>query len=628
VRRDLFLHFLNRDTREIFGVYDLREETHRRLMRRALNAAVALCEDRCIAPPGFIIEDVMAFELAETQKAYLQASVIQFPMREHNLAEFAEKKRIGYEPMRNRYSGLFDDTRIGFLGDTALGLIHRQSHITERILEGWQAGPQSGEKIWNPVKSVLTPSDIDRIATIPVPLNDRGTALTWAAMTPELPAAAMAAAAPLRDALQHIYFKQYCAEFRLLVLSGIPSLIQDFMLPNKPKSYSYRRLRTFLDVFNLADVVLDAPADLMVALRARDGYISFMDAYVELAEQQATDTNLQFAAARAARATKYDWTSIARRRTNLFELGPLEIVEFDDALRELARILSAEHGLPTRVDRRAPPSATKKDKPIVIHTAELDLVLFVALDEELDVLAAELNLSKSHLSPAAKGRIGATPVEVICPKAMGRVPAAVSVATYLAKRPPPKLIIIVGLAGGFGENGSALGHALCVTTVVDLANRKVVDDEGGGASHKFRRHDYTMNPALNAVLTSDAFDKKAWSDDAHERFDWPQDRRPSIHSGPIASVDEVVSSDQWRVRMLSGHGGDDKLLGVEMEAGGVCAAAEQAGVPVCMLRVVSDNADPSKADDAWRRRGMRTVASLLARLPLDAVFEAIGTSRR
>jgi nucleoside phosphorylase len=69
---------------------------------------------------------------------------------------------------------------------------------------------------------------------------------------------------------------------------------------------------------------------------------------------------------------------------------------------------------------------------------------------------------------------------------------------------------------------------------------------------------------------------------------------------------------------------NDKLLGVEMEAGGVCAAAEKYSVKVCMLRAVSDNADPSKGDDKWRTIGMKALARLLAKLPFDAVKAALA----
>ena len=626
MRRDLFLHFLNRDTREVFNFSVMQDRDHRRVVSRALNAAVALCEDRCIAPPGFVVEDVIAFELAELQRAYLKASIIQFPLRENNLAEFAEKKRVGYEPMRNRYSGLFDDSRIGFLGHHAQGLIRRKSRITENILEDWRSGPEAGHRAWKEVKGLLRPSQIETITRIPIELNDRGTALTWAAISPELPESGLDARIELRNVLQHTYFNQYCAEFNLVVLKNIPYIVHDFRLPMKPKSYDFKRFSKFLSVFGLDNIVLGAPADLLVALRQRDGFISFVDAYVALAEtgHAATDTGLVFAAGLAARRTRIDWSRLDQRRLDLFELSPVEVLELDDMLREAATALNDAYGLPTRIAFAgidpARPSRTDRS-PIVVNSIEAELVIFVALEEELDVLAKELNLAKGHLSPAAVGHIAETAVDVICPKEMGRVPAAVAMATYMAKRKDkPKLVLIVGLAGGFQENGTEVGHAIGVTTVVDLAHRKVQDDKSRGTTQKFRRRDFNLRSAVNDVLTSQHFDEKAWRDDAHDRFDWPSDRRPSIHKGAVASVDEVVSSDDWRRQLLNGH---DKLLGVEMEAGGVCAAVERDSIPVCMLRIVSDNADPSKADDQWRRRGMRTLASLLTKLPFDRVFEAL-----
>jgi nucleoside phosphorylase len=253
---------------------------------------------------------------------------------------------------------------------------------------------------------------------------------------------------------------------------------------------------------------------------------------------------------------------------------------------------------------------------------EPDLILFVALEEELEILAHQLNLTKNASPPEASGNLGGVAVGVVCPRNMGRVAAAVAMSNYLAKRHrPPKLILIVGIAGGFEENGSTVGHIVSVTKVVDLALRKVVDDKEGATSN-FRREDYRMNEVLWNVLNSHLFDMNKWSIEASD-LGWPKDRRPSIHSGPMASADEVVSSNQWRTMMIEGKGGEPKLLGVEMEAGGVCAAAERARVPVCMLRVISDMADPSKKNNEWRPRGMRTLAHLIGRVPFVDVLAQI-----
>jgi nucleoside phosphorylase len=589
-------------------------------MRRAVNACVALCEDRCIAPPGFILEDNIAFGLAEVQLAYLSERLIQFPMRENNLADFAEKKRIGYEPMRDRYSGLFNDTRIEFLARNAPGLIRRATHITENILEGWQTGPDTKRRIWRPVKQILSAQDIERISRVPIELSGDGVALTWSAMSPSFPPESKAASSQLRDALQHIYFKEYCDEFDLVVLASIPFITQDFMLPSRRKSFNYRRLESFLEQFGIRDIILDAPAELIIELRRRLGFIRFMDTYVQLSESQSSDTDLKFAAAMAAKAVRFDWNTLSKRRSNLFGLSPVELFELDDALNEVASSLTSAYDLESRGQPTRLFDANKRRAIISTGPPEAELVLFVALDEELDVLADQLEFNKSHLSPQATGKLGSVTVDVICPKAMGRVPAAVAMTDYLVRRQnAPKLILIVGLAGGFQENGTKVGHTICATEVIDLASRKVQDTEEGVEATRFRRKDFDLTGALRAVLASHGFDEEGWSADAWKKYDWPKDERPSLHFGPLASVDEVIASKPWRERMLAGN---DKLLGVEMEAGGVCAAA-RGKVPCGMLRVVSDDADPSKADDQWRKRGMRGLANLLSRLPLEKVFEVL-----
>lgn len=393
------------------------------------------------------------------------------------------------------------------------------------------------------------------------------------------------------------------------------------MLPARRRPYNYRRFESFLDQFGIRDIILDAPAELLIELRRRLGFIRFMDTYVQLAELQTSETDLKFAAAVAAKAIRFDWSALPKRRTSLFELSPVELFELEDALNEVASSLTSAYDLQVRGDPGRVADRTKR-RPIISAAAnEAELVLFVALDEELDVLTEQLGFVKSHLTPQAQGQLGSVKVDVICPKAMGRVPAAVAMAEYLARRRhAPKLILVVGLAGGFEENHTRVGHTICATEVIDLASRKVQDNEEASAATKFRRQDFDLTTALRAVLSSDEFDEDDWSADAWKKHDWPKDQRPSLHFGPLASVDEVIASKPWRERMLGGH---DKLLGVEMEAGGVCAAARRAKVPCSMLRVVSDNADPSKADDQWRKRGMRGLANLISRLPMEKVFEAI-----
>jgi nucleoside phosphorylase len=62
-----------------------------------------------------------------------------------------------------------------------------------------------------------------------------------------------------------------------------------------------------------------------------------------------------------------------------------------------------------------------------------------------------------------------------------------------------------------------------------------------------------------------------------------------------------------------------------MEAGGVCAAADNYKIPVAMIRAVSDKADPAKADTQWRTRGMKTIAMLIERIEWPAIIERLSS---
>lgn len=629
MRENLFLHFLNRDSREIFGLFRwYGDDQHIRLLRKALNAAMILCEDYCIMPPGFVVEDDMAFGLAEAQIDYLAHSLLRFPMRESNIEDYAEKKRSDYYPMRDRYSGLFNDDRLSFLARNASGLIKRTTYISEGIVDGWRSGAEAGGKVWLPVKKLLKPGQIDAIGGIPAILSDEGVALTWSAIAPRLTDTDREASTALRNALQHTYFSQYCREFKLITLASIPYMVEEFYLPRRVKSYNFAILQRYLEAFSLSSMILDGSSSFIRRLRNTRGCVAFMDAFVQIAERADTITNLNMTALRAAEESTFDWSAFGARHRSLLRVpGDVEIAELDHAMQEVSDALTSKHGLSTRMPL-SPVRQNAAFKAVIRGNqgkqSEMpSLTLFVALEEELAVLSKALSLTRLAGQPhAAEGKIGETDVAVICPKDMGRVAAAVEVSRYLSSRQDrlPKLLLIVGLAGGFTAEGIAPGHTICAENVVDLAHRKVTDSDDKAAATRFRRKDFEVNHAVRDVLQSHEFDQEAWRRAAEEVGNWPDDQRPSLKYGQLASGDEVIASTDWQAAMLR-H--TEKLLGVEMEAGGVCAAAKKFGVPVSMLRVVSDSADPAKADDAWRRRGMLTLAELLKLLPLQTVLAII-----
>lgn len=631
MRKNIFLHFLNRDSREIFGLprfFGIAEHTS--LLKQSLNAAMLLCEDHCVIPPGFAIEDEIAFGLSELNSDFFSEGRIVLPMREASLTDYAEKKRIEYMPQRDRYSGLFSDRRLDFLGSHAVGLVPRKSKIGEEIVSGWEAAPDSKNRNWIRVKGLLLPPAIESVRRTPALIADKGLAVTWAEIERHLPQETRSAHGELRSSLQHIYFRQYCREFGLEVLAELPFPCGEFGLPVDRQVYAFTRFAEFLAVFRLRKLLLRCTAIVICELKRKAGATRFVDAYQEIARISKSRADLLLRADNAVKKSAFNWVAFEQRHESLLaEPDGLAIAELDDALNEVASILVAQNGLPQRLEGQLPQRnasetksvSAKKNRPPEVNSMS-DLVLYVALEEELEVLVKHWSLKRAATAPIATGAIKDLAIDVLSPTTMGRVAAAVEVAKYLERRRTnkPKLILVVGLAGGFKEEGTEPGHILCGETVVDLASRKIQDKDADTVT-RFRRRDFKLEPSLAAVLRS-SIGATDWEKQAIDYAEWPADRRPSLHYGLVASVDEVIASDDWRHKL---QGATEKLLGVEMEAGGVCAAAEAFRVPVAMLRVVSDDADPIKADTVWRRRGMKTIVTLLDHVPFDEVFRIINS---
>ena len=68
MRKNILLHFINRDAREVFGIQQLPSAHRDELLNRALNAAIILCEECCVMPPGFLLECEVAFDLSKEQR--------------------------------------------------------------------------------------------------------------------------------------------------------------------------------------------------------------------------------------------------------------------------------------------------------------------------------------------------------------------------------------------------------------------------------------------------------------------------------------------------------------------------------------------------------------------------------
>jgi WD40 repeat protein/nucleoside phosphorylase len=246
----------------------------------------------------------------------------------------------------------------------------------------------------------------------------------------------------------------------------------------------------------------------------------------------------------------------------------------------------------------------------------MDFLIITALPEEQDAVLSKL---PSHRKTAAsEGHVNVCfeselpillpdslkksySIVVTCLARMGRVQAAVQ-TSYLVQHYRPRYVMLVGIAGGASANGVTLGDVLISDEIIDYEIQKLTKK-----GPKARFSVYRSDPRLLSAAQN-------LRDDGWKQLISPTRPRkgePRCIPGPVATGDKVVALKKFLNELLQKW---PKLIGVEMEAGGVASACYQAAHPpgFFMIRGVSDLADAGKdkrATHKWRAYACDAAAS-------------------
>jgi nucleoside phosphorylase len=194
---------------------------------------------------------------------------------------------------------------------------------------------------------------------------------------------------------------------------------------------------------------------------------------------------------------------------------------------------------------------------------------------------------------------------------MGRVPAAIDTLTLLNKlgTNKPNLIISTGICGGIVSKKVTQGDVIVPFNVFDLARRKINETPATGKKKnittEFRAEPINLDARL-AKFAKSTLKLTEWRYKCSKLLDIKDRAKdhpnyiPKVHTLDILCSDEVVASENWANETLLKVW--PNACAVEMEAGGVCAAAKSYGnIPVAVVKGVSDMADILKFDDTWRQ---------------------------
>lgn len=166
-------------------------------------------------------------------------------------------------------------------------------------------------------------------------------------------------------------------------------------------------------------------------------------------------------------------------------------------------------------------------------------------------------------------------------------------------------MLLVGLAAGAKGNNVRLGDVIVADQILDYAQQKIEDGR-----MTIRPQAYRADPRLLAAAQH--LSTESWQSAIVAPRPGRSGKIPTVHVGLVASGDQVVKAEASWANLLALA---PKLIGLEMEAGGVAAAASQAAPPTGFFMVcgVSDLGDPQK-----KIAGARTPARPL--LPTPSLY--------
>jgi hypothetical protein len=309
-RKNIFLDFLSPENHLLYGTnHNLPGDKQISVLCESLNVAILLCGDHCILPPFFLLQSNVVRKVADVKRIFILSGIVKIPLREAALGDFFEKKMSQYASVKHLYPGLYDSKGHTAVEKFGVSIIKRHASIGDEIASRWQAGPD-GNPSWQPLNSILAPSEIEELRDIPQRLKERGESVTWPGMRKHLSRAALRANFQINQILQLEYTRIYLEEFDATIITGAPPKTTEFLLVSKNLSYDYRTFTGVLIALELWDVIRNMTDEEILDLRHKAGFLDFIAVFDDVCGSAPARRAVVHAFARA-----YDhWRSTTKER--------------------------------------------------------------------------------------------------------------------------------------------------------------------------------------------------------------------------------------------------------------------------------------------------------------------------
>lgn len=246
--------------------------------------------------------------------------------------------------------------------------------------------------------------------------------------------------------------------------------------------------------------------------------------------------------------------------------------------------------------------------------SDIDVAVITPLPVEWYAIAAHLVDSEPIQSnvPTVVGKIGRYRVLLRMPYRTGNY-AAADLARSTANEYAPRWIALVGVAGGFPDEGIRIGDVVVASHIYAYEYGKIHLGTVDEASYFQRRQDYDFTPDqgwlahIRLIANAPPALRIEWTSGIKDaRPDGQSPQSSNLHVGPTASGDKVVDDPSYEFfdQAISSLPG---LFAVEMEAAGVGAVTThlqaERQIGFLMIRGVSDTPRSLQNTDEGKPRG-------------------------
>ncbi len=293
---NIFLHYLNKDTLEIFGIADMPEHRIVKVLKQGLNASILLCNEYCFMPLGFYFECSQTKQLILQNLDFVSEGFLRFCIREHDLREYVEKKQGQLKEFANdiSYHNFFDKNYIHQLISISPIYLQRNIKVGEYCVDKWveqhnlfleiQAGDLSNAYQVNnkDISKIIT--EIKKAA-----IEIENGAFIWNVIDckyKKLNITDKELYHKLRMYFEKYYYEAYLKEYNA-------SILYDFFLIDKGYDFylndssrviaNYQLFYNFLKCLSL-DVCLNLPAEKIIEVKYLPEYIALLDIYISICQ--------------------------------------------------------------------------------------------------------------------------------------------------------------------------------------------------------------------------------------------------------------------------------------------------------------------------------------------------------